>query len=100
MLLLQVNNNILSRKRFNIKNTRSYPITITRCNNKTVNNASFARTNVIGDFIEKYTSDVNMLHQIENEEYSCKYVALFNSILIIGLIIFMFFDSSQKNDND
>lgn len=98
MLLLQLNNNTLVKKHIYSKNIYSPITTIIRCN-KIDNNVAFVRTNVIGDFIEKYTSDINMLSQIEDEEYSCEYVALFNTILIIGLLIFMFYDNSKKNDD-
>ena len=97
-MLLHLNTNILVKKHIYIKNIHPSK-TLIRCT-KIDNNTAFVRTNVIGDFIEKYTTDVNMLHTIENEEYSCENIALLNSILIIGLIIYMFFDNSKKNDND
>lgn len=73
-----------------------------RCANKQpttmYDNIAFFRTNVIADYIDKFTNDINMvaLSESNDPEFQCKYVAHFNAILIIALILFMYFDNSDK----
>jgi hypothetical protein len=58
-----------------------------------VDNATFVKTNVIADVIDKYNNDINMVES----EYPCKYIAMFQTCLIIGLMIYMFWDNDKPD---
>lgn len=54
----------------------------------------FARTSVLSDYIEKIGNDINMLSY--QEDFECKYVSMFQTLVIIGILIFIFFDRRKK----
>ena len=59
--------------------------------------STYARTNVLADYIDKLTNDINMvsLSESDDPDMQCKYVAHFNCIIIIGILIFMFIDMNS-----
>jgi hypothetical protein len=57
------------------------------------NNIAFCRTNMLGDYIEKLSTDINMISYSE-EGYECKYIAMINACIIIIIMLYMFFDCS------
>ncbi len=58
------------------------------------NIAAFCRTNMLADYIEKLSTDINMISYTEddNNVSECKYVAMVNACIIIGIMLYMFFD--------
>lgn len=67
------------------------------------NTPLYFRTNVLADFIDKYTNDINMITLTEDSadydsDYQCKYIAMFNCILILVILLIMFIDSNSKKD--
>ncbi len=64
----------------------------------TRNEVAFCRTNVMADYIEKFTNDINVVSVMEQDDpddHSCKYIAMINCIIIIVILIFMFIDSKE-----
>lgn len=63
------------------------------------NEVDFCRTNVMADYIERFTNDINVvatMEQDDSNDYTCKYVAMFNCIIIIIILIFMFIDRKDE----
>lgn len=61
------------------------------------------RTNVLGDFIDKFNTDIAIVESNSDDyydEYECKYVAMFRAGLIIVLLIFMFIDWDGDNEKE
>lgn len=59
------------------------------------------RTNVLGDFIDKFNTDIIIIETNSDDycdEYQCKYVAMFRAGLIIVLLFFMFIDWDGNNE--
>ncbi len=87
----------ISLCRKNIKYIAINPI-VTRVK-MTRNEVAFCRTNVMADYIEKFTNDINVVaameDQDESNDYSCKYIAMINCIIIIVILIFMFMDRKE-----
>jgi hypothetical protein len=63
---------------------------------------AFMRTNVIGDFISRFTNDINMVSIGEDDDTDnqCKYIAYINCVIIIGLLLYMFIDNNLKKNKD
>jgi hypothetical protein len=80
------------------------PTTVHKCAQKPCgpkyDENAFVRTNVLADYIEKLTNDINMvsLGESDDSEYHCKYIACIHCILIIAIMVFMFFDNNKPED--
>lgn len=63
---------------------------------------TYALTNVLADYIDKLTNDINMVAVCESDDpdMQCKYIAQLNCIIIIGILIFMFIDMNSGNKKD
>ena len=74
--------------------------TVTKVNNDLTTVVTM-RTNVLGDFIEKFNNDIAIVESNNDysDEYKCKYVALFRLGLFVVVLIFMFIDWDGKNEN-
>jgi hypothetical protein len=64
--------------------------------------SAMMRTNVLGDFVDKFTNDMTILSDIKNDSddlddcrTDCKYIAYVNCIIIVCILIYMFLDSSS-----
>jgi len=63
------------------------------------NESAFCRTNVMADYIERFTNDINVvatMEQDDSNDYTCKYIAMINYIIIIVILIFMFVDRKDE----
>jgi hypothetical protein len=61
------------------------------------------RTNVLADYIDKLTNDINMVglaNESDDSEYQCKHIAMVNCVIIIGILIFMFIDMNNKGGDN
>ena len=57
------------------------------------NNIAFCRTNMLSDYIEKLSTDINMISYCEESHSDgCKYIAMVNACIIIGIMLYMFLD--------
>ena len=63
-----------------------------RRNARNGRSSGFVRTNVLADFVSKFTNDINMISNSEEDVEQCKYIAYVNCIIIICILVYMFFD--------
>lgn len=94
---------------FRIKGIRTLmiPISTVRCSSKhhpgtRYDERTFMRTNVLADYIDKLTNDINMvaLTESDDDEFQCKHIAMMNCVIIIGILIFMFIDMNTGGNKD
>lgn len=82
-------------------------LVVPRCTNKQhpgtrYDDNAFVRTNVLADYIDKLTNDINMvtLGDDGENEHQCKYIAMVHCLIIIAILVFMFLDKNNDKPDD
>lgn len=61
--------------------------------------SAMMRTNVLGDFVDKFTNDMTLLSDSSDEfRVDCKYIAYINCIIIICILVYLFIITSLDKD--
>lgn len=94
MLRCKLNINIINQKQICF-----IPRCYYRCNTKTNRpiktncDADFLRTNMLADYLDKMSTDVNYITYIEEEDDHQSYIQL---LVVIAIIIFMFYAPKDR----
>lgn len=89
-------------KQYTAVQNRNIPVFIPRCKNhcpqrgdtqKTRCDSDFLRTNMLADYLDKMSTDVNYIAYIEEEE---DYQSYFQLFIVIAIFIYMFYAPKDR----
>jgi hypothetical protein len=90
--MLKLKNNIYIKPVF-----KNYRYIIPRSHSR-VDPTIYLKTNMMADYIDKLSNDINMItiqEENDNDEHSCKYISYLNTIIILAVLLYMFWNNKK-----